>query len=236
MSPSARKPRVEQGRLVVNGRTLSHAQARLWRMASDDLASGSAARVQRGELLLRRLEADLAADAAAADVRKGLDETTRLERARGERVDVARAGPERGRVRVTSRDGLESLAKSGAIDQAQHRAGLIYRDLYEATDPERGLRSHMDDLERRGRGGGPTTAGEAWAERRLRLAGGVAVIEAKVRAALRDDRALRALREVAGHARPISRLSAGGGAQAAYRSALIEALEVCVQHFDLRRR
>ncbi len=235
MTAPGRGSRMERARVVVNGRALSAAQARAWRIATDDLASGQAARVQRGGLTLRRLEAELAEDAAAASVRDGLDEITRLERARGERVEIARGGPERGRVRIASRDGLESLAKAGAIDPAQLRAGMIYRDLYEATDPERGLRSHMDDLERRGRAGGPNPAGEAWAERRLRLAGGVAAIEAKVRATQRDDRGLRALREVAGHARPISRLSAGGGAQAAYRLALIEALEICVRHFNLRR-
>ena len=155
-----------------------------------------------------------------------------LERLRGEGIEVSKDAQHRGRIRIRTRDGLETLAASGSITATQYRAGLLYRGLYEATDPERGLKSHMDDLDKRG-GGGPGAVSEAWAERRLRLARTVASIEAKVRLADRNDRAVRALREVAGHARCIAQLSSGGGGQAAYRGALRLALDVCVDHFRL---
>ena len=234
MASSRRKPRVEQPRPTVNGRTLTPHQARRWRIANGDLASGDVERKRLGELALRALEADLAADLAAARVRAGLDETASLERLRGEKVEISGQAGARGRVRVRTRDGLETLAGAGAITTTQHRAGLLYRNLYEATDPERGLKSHMDDLERRG-GGAPGEIAEAWAERRVRLARAIAGIDAKVRLADRNDRAVRALREVAGHARCIAQLSSGGGAQAAYRRALVLALDVCAAHFRLDR-
>jgi hypothetical protein len=232
MASSKRKLRQERPRITVNGRALTPQQARRVRTAGEDLASGEADRVKRGGLALRALEAELAAEQAAAEVSAGLDETERLERKRGERLEVSTLAESRGRIRVRSRDGLETLAGSGAITATQHRAGLLYRTLYEATDPERGLKSHMDDLERRG-GGGPGDIAEAWAERRLRLARTIAGIEAKVRLADRNDRAVLALREVAGHARCIAQLSAGGSAQAAYRRALVLALDVCAEHFRL---
>jgi hypothetical protein len=61
----------------------------------------------------------------------------------------------------------------------------------------------------------------------------MAALEEKVRIADRNDRAVRALREVAGHARCISHFVAGGGSQAVYRRALVCALNVCAEHFGL---
>jgi hypothetical protein len=87
--------------------------------------------------------------------------------------------------------------------------------------------------DRRGGGRAPAAAAEAWAERRLRLAASMAALEAKVRAADRNGHAVRALREVAGHARCIGHFVRGGGAQASYRRALQLALSVCADHFGL---
>ena len=61
----------------------------------------------------------------------------------------------------------------------------------------------------------------------------MAVIEAKVRMANRNARAVRMLREVAGNARSIGAMVSGGGSQAACKRALITALEVCAAHFSL---
>jgi hypothetical protein len=62
----------------------------------------------------------------------------------------------------------------------------------------------------------------------------MAAIEAKVRTADRNGRAVRALREVAGHARCISHFVAGGAGQGAHRRALVLALDVAADHFGLR--
>ena len=78
-----------------------------------------------------------------------------------------------------------------------------------------------------------SVANEAWAERRVRLGRSIAVLEDKVRIADRNGRAVRALREVAGHARCLSHFIAGGGSQALYRRSLVLALDVCAGHFGL---
>jgi hypothetical protein len=217
---------------VVNGQVLNPAQAQAWRAANEDAGSGEAIRMRRGLGALRRLAREFDVQIQEAAVLRGLEESVALERARGEKIEISKRQESRGRVRIRTRDGLETLERSGGIDSAQYKAGLLYRDLYEATDPERDLRSHLEGLDRRGRGG--EAAAEAWAERRVRLAGTVAAIEAKVRLADRNGRAVRMLREVAGNARAIGALVSGGGSQAAARRALITALEVCVAHFGLR--
>lgn len=234
MTKSRRKAASERPRLTVNDRVLTTAQEQAWRRANDDLASGDFARVKRAVVVLRDLEAALRDSEAAASVRRGLGDTITLERGRGEIVEVTGRLESSARVRIRSRDGLETLQRSGAIDPRQFKAGMLYRDLYEATDPERDLRSQMQDLGRRGAGAPPTEASEAWQERRLRLAGTVAAIEARVRAADRNGRAVRTLREVAGHARCISHFIASGAGQGAHRQALVLALDVAADHFGLR--
>jgi hypothetical protein len=230
MTRRKRKCAAERPRVVVNGVTLSARQERCWRTANDDVDSGDDHRIRRGLSALAAIELELAAEQSALAVQRGLADTLALERGRGEQVD---ASSDR-RIRIRTRDGLETLVRTGAIDAAQQRAGLLYRDLYEAADPERDLKSHMQALDRLRQAAAPSGRAEAWAERRLRLSGAMAALEAKVRDADRNDLAVRALREVAGHARCISHLVQGGGAQARYRRALVLALDVCVEHFGLR--
>jgi hypothetical protein len=227
-----RRSRPARAAVVVSGRTLDPAQEQLWRTANEDVGSGELARMKRGLAALRRLEREFELQAAASAVRQGVAETVALEAARGEAVEISARPESRGRVRIRTRDGLETLERAGVIDPIQYRAGLLYRDLYEATDPERDLRSHLEGLERRGKAG--DTLAEAWAERKFRLARTVAMIEAKVRLADRNDRAVRMLREVAGNARCVGAMFGGGGSQALGKRALVLALEVCAVHFGLR--
>ncbi len=232
--PSPRRgPHRPLNRAVINGVMLTPSQERALRTANDDLSSADPHRRQRGHSALRTLEAELASQDAEARVERAIDETILLGRARGETIDVSKAARRR-RVRVRSRDGLETLAASGSISPLQHRAGLLYRDLYEATDPERDLRSQMASAMMTGGGRAGPGVAEAWAERRLRLCRTMAALEDKVRIADRNGRAVRALREVGGHARCLSHFVDGGGSQAVYRRALCVALDVCVGHFGLR--
>ena len=234
MAKPKRKTAHDRPRLSINGQVLNARQEQEWRRANEDLASRDLPRIKRGVESLRQLEVALCDQQAAAGVRQGLDDTLALERGRGEAIEISRSPLSPGRVRIKSRDGLETLQRSGAVTGAQFRAGLLYRELYEAADPERDLRSQMHDLDRRGGGAAPSAGYEAWQERRLRLAGSMAAIEAKVRTADRNGHAVRALREVAGHARCLSHIASGGGAQATYRSALILALDIAADHFRLR--
>jgi len=233
---SKRKYRSKRGdpALLVNGAPLNAGQDRLWRSAIDDLSSLDFAVRRRGHAALRQIESELEAARAAESVRKGIDEVVSLARSRGEQVEISKQPETRGRVRVRSRDGLESLERTGGISPVQYRAGLFYRGLYEATDPERDLRSQMASPALAGAGVQMSSvANEAWAERRVRLGRSIAALENKVRFADRNGRAVRALREVAGHARCISHFVAGGGSQAVYRRALVLALDVCAGHFGL---
>jgi len=218
----------------INGACLNGGQERLWRAALDDLASLDFATRRRGHAALRRLEDELSAARADSDILAGVEETVALERARGEQVEVSSVPQTKGRVRIRSRDGLESLERAGVLSPVQYKAGLFYRGLYEATDPERDLRSQMSSPAMSGVGAPAGAAGaEAWAERRVRLGLAIASLEDKVRVADRNGRAVRALREVAGHARCISHFVAGGGSQSTYRRALLVALDVCAGHFGL---
>jgi hypothetical protein len=232
MNKRRHKPYVPAARARINGRALTASQDQVWRAANDDLASADRQRRRRGQLSLRALETELAGRDAEDQTLRGIDESVALGRARGEIIEVSKGATRR--IRNHSRDGLRTLGATGGISALQQRAGLLYRDLYEATDPERDLRSQMASAAMSGAGGKPEPGqAEAWAERRLRLCRAMAALEAKVRLADRNGRAVRALREVAGHARCISQFVAGGGSQAAHRRALGLALDVCIAHFGI---
>ena len=62
------------------------------------------------------------ARAEALALAQRLDETARLERARG--GEVVR---EEGRMRIPSRDGLQTLRERGGLEGPEYEAGLMYR-------------------------------------------------------------------------------------------------------------
>ncbi len=217
----------------VNDQVLTAAQSVVLRAAEDAAQSTAFADRARAAARFQALEAELERRRHQTALRDGLDESLALARARGEAVETSRASDVFTHVRIRSRDGLETLARSEAITPRQLRAGMLYRDLYEAHDPERGLRSQMTAPAFVQGGASPASAGppEAWAERRLRLSASMATIEAKVRNADRNGRAVEVLRQVAGHARCVSHMARGGGGQAACRKALILALDIVAGHF-----
>lgn len=234
MSRRRQAARPSLPRQIVSGAMLTPTQEQLWRAANNDLGADDFHRRRRAHDALRLIEGQIGEAQAAEAVRRGVKETVALARARGEKVEISSGRETRERVRISSRDGLETLATAGTITVSQYRAGLVYRDLYEATDPERNLRSQMASPTFIGAGGksAPGTA-EAWAERRLRFTRSIATLEDKIRTLDRNGRALHALREVAGSARCISHFVKGGGGQALHRRALTLALDTCVVHFGL---
>ncbi len=236
MGKVRRRARAPAVAIKINDQVLSGAQGLALRAAEADAQSRSFAERVRAAARFQALEAELEQRRVEIEVRQGLGESLHLARARGELVELSRTPEAMVRIRVRSRDGLETLARSGGVTAVQFRAGMLYRDLYEANDPERDLRSQLTApafLQGGSAGTAPGRA-EAWAERRVRLSRAIAAIEAKVRAADRNARAVAALREVAGHARCLSHMARGGGAQAAYRQALILALDIVAEHFNLR--
>src|SRR6202012_4850166 len=105
---------------------LNAAQEQVWRTGNEDVGSGELVRMKRGLAALRRLEHELEIQGAAESVRQGVAESVALELARGAKIEISKRQETRGRVRIRTRDGLETLATSGAIDQAQYKAGLLY--------------------------------------------------------------------------------------------------------------
>ena len=238
MRKTRRRARPPAVAVIVNDQPLDSAQAAAFRAAEADARSPAFAARARAAARFQALEAALERRSQDRELHERLEETLNLSRSRGEEVELASDADSFIRIRVRSRDGLETLARAGAITAVQFKAGMLYRDLYEATDPERDLRSQMS-AQAFLQGGGAGAGGrrpEAWAERRLRLSRLVATVEAKIRTADRNDRAVGALREVAGHARCLSHMASGGGGQNACKRALILALDVVADHFGLVAR
>lgn len=154
------------------------------------------------------------------------------------------------RPRITNRDGLETLAtnhldqngdvrknKDGTpmaptIDGLQLAAGERYRDLYEDTDPEKGLTPPNPD---RGgsRPGDPFGAkAVAAAQSRARMRAQIERLEARVQEEA-GQRGVRILREVAGKGQTINAVGGGGSARTRNTKALQKALDCLAEAFGL---
>ena len=125
MSKRKVKVRAAVPRHTVNGAELTGVEAQLWRTANDDLTAPDFERRKRGHGVLRRLEVRLEEDRDAEAVRKGIDETIGLARMRGEKVEVSKRGETRGRVRIRSRDGLETMEGSGSDQRGAIPGGTL---------------------------------------------------------------------------------------------------------------
>lgn len=145
------------------------------------------------------------------------------------------------RLKISARDGLETLRTAGAIDQVLYTAGLRCRADYEDLDPEKGL-TPPDYATDRVMGGG---GGENWAQKRQeiqnrigRLEGAIQQEDASyhgpgaIRPINRVGRAVLTLREVAGKGNTIASLGAGK-AQALNTRALALALGYAAIHYGL---
>lgn len=162
--------------------------------------------------------------AEALALKQRLDETARLERARGGKVERVE-----GRLRLTSRDGLRTLLDSGGLEPTDYEAGLIYRRCFETLTA--GPRSNLnrDFLGgARGLGEGPA---DAFAELRALRAEQLARWEALAG----KGRQLWVLRLVAGQGRTINSLGSGGSARLANTRALVEVLRAIAVERGLRR-
>ncbi|MCI3182173.1 hypothetical protein C5708_18170 [Caulobacter sp. CCUG 60055] len=213
---------------------------------------------------MQRIEAERDRRAEASRRERDQTETLALEALRGERVEVetvARAGAAGGepagqgtrRLRISTRDGLEMLSRSGGIGRRLYLAGLRYREDFEALDPERGLTPPSWDMARLA-GAGRTSAadragrggGDGWARRRAQAAERVAGTEravqhvdpsyvggAGVGPVDKIGRGVLALREVAGKGRCVRHFVSGGTSRARWTDALVAALEVVASRYGL---
>jgi hypothetical protein len=165
------------------------------------------------------------ARAEALALTKRLDETERLERARG--GEVEREGA---RLRITSRDGLQTLMERGGLEGPEYEAGMIYRRCYETLSA--GPRSNLNrDFMSGVRGGMSEPPAEGFAELRALRAEQLARWEALAG----TGRQLWVLRLVAGQGRTINSLATGGSARLSNTRALTEVLRAIAVERGLRR-
>jgi hypothetical protein len=223
----------DNDRIQVGGVLLTAEQTRRFRRAEENAASEDHRLKVSGRAALVQLEGEIADAADRQRVAADLVETRALEEARGATIEVSNRPEHRGRIRIASRDGLETLMTAGSLTSNQYAAGLRYRADYEHLDPERGLTPPaLDQTRRIGRGG------EGWAKRleeiRTRVEGLERAIQAEdptfrgaaaVNPVHRVGRRVWALREVAGKGSNLSALSSSGSSQLAYSDALRSALD-----------
>jgi hypothetical protein len=174
------------------------------------------------------LRAIIAAGQAREDARalaERLEETARLATARGEAVDRAQ-----GQMRITSRDGLETLHERGGLERPEYEAGMMYRRCYETLTA--GPRSNLNrDFLGGVRSGFSEGGADGFAEIRAFRAQKLSAWEALAA----TGRQLWVLRLVAGQGRTINSLAPGGSARLANTRALMEVLRAVAVERGLRR-
>lgn len=135
--------------------------------------------------------------------------------------------------RRKSRDGLGSLAQSGAISAGEHRAGLAYRHCYEVQAA--GLRSNLGNAQG---GGGVTPVGFSLpgqaALHRAYVMARLTQMDRAVAGAMTDGREVAVLRLVAGEGRTLTSIAAGGNAKVANLAALKRALAAVAKVLPVR--
>jgi hypothetical protein len=182
----------------------------------------AARRKARPALRLRVIAGEDRAEALALAER--IEETARLELARG--GDVERQG---GRLRLTSRDGLQTLYERGGLERPEYEAGLMYRRGFEALSA--GPRSNLNRDFSTGVRGFSEAGADGFAEIRALRAEQLARWETLAG----GGRRLWVLRLVAGQGRTINSLGSGGSARLANAKALLEALRAIALERGLRR-
>jgi hypothetical protein len=153
-----------------------------------------------------------------------MDETVRLARQRGETVEQTAGG-----LRITSRDGLQSLYEHGGLERPEYEAGLMYRRCYETL--QAGPRSHLNRDFASGVHGFAEAPAAGFAELRAFRAERLKQWEGLAR----NGRQVWILRLVAGEGRTINSVASGGSARAANTRALMEVLEAIAKERGLRR-
>lgn len=227
--------------LVVNGVVLNAAQARRFKVATDQQASADPGLIRAGRIALLALERELGAVAIEAHRKAAEAETVALEEARGGVVEASDRKEHVGRKRIASRDGLETLLTAGSITAIQHAAGMRYRADYELLDPEKGLTPPALDRATR-----PMPGGDGWAKRRAEREAFVRDLERTIQAQDRTfrgalgrsdveriGRAVWAIREVAGKGANLRSLTNSGTVISTTSESLRVALDCAAIAFRL---
>jgi hypothetical protein len=184
----------------------------------------AARRKTKPALRLRVIAESGEARAEALALAQRLEETARLERGRG--GEVVRDGE---RMRIPTRDGLQTLRDGGALEGPDYEAGLMYRRCFETLSA--GPRSNLNRDFMSGVRGVAEAGANGFAELRALRAEQLSRWEGLAG----TGRQLWVLRLVAGQGRTINSLGAGGSARLANTRALTEVLRAIAVERGLRR-
>lgn len=219
---------------------LTPSQTLALKRAEEKLTSGIPGKIASGrdEILEIAQAVQDRIDAQAAEDRR--EEVRELEALRGSVIIEAGRNEPHGRLRIASRDGLETLMTAKALTRCQYAAGVKFRADYERIDPERGLAPLILDPAKVRIAHG----GEHWDQKRreienrvfgiyVRICGSDAVSEEgrgvlpRLPKGHPHMRAIFALVEIAGKGRNLSELSSSGSVRSRLREDLIRGLDVC---------
>jgi hypothetical protein len=231
----------DNDRIQVGGVLLTAEQTRRFRRAEEHAASEDHRLKVSGRAALVQLEAEIAEAEARQRVAADLVETRALEEARGATIEVSNRPEHRGRIRIASRDGLETLMTAGSLTSNQYAAGLRYRADYEQLDPERGLTPPALDQTRK-----VVRGGDGWAKKLEEIRTRVEAIDQAIQAedptfrgaaavnpVHRTGRRVWALREIAGKGANLRALGLSGNSREAVREHLIAALDCAAITYGL---
>ena len=227
---------VEPDRIIINGQVLNRAQAVALERAAV-LAQGSIEERRQAATMVRRVESQLASAREAAAVEAGIAESvvTLGGAAAGVALEVVETasfvrdthgavlrhqGEPVLKVEIATRakrvDGLESLWKSGALDDQALEDGLLYRQTVDKAQASVGssLNERTGTPRMNSDGAVWSALDRGYAALRLRL----------VRTAVGDARAMEVLDAVAGRGVTIRALAGGGDVRAGNVRRLVLAL------------
>lgn len=231
---------VSPSRRTYDPSRLTPSQTLALKRAEEKLTSGIPGKIASGrdEILEIARAVQDRIDAQAAEDRR--EEVRELEALRGSVIVEAGRNEPQGRLRIASRDGLETLMTAKALTRCQYAAGVKFRADYERIDPERGLAPLILDPAKVRIAHG----GEHWDQKRreienrvfgiyVRICGSDAVSEEgrgvlpRLPKGHPHMRAIFALVEIAGNGRNLSELSSSGSVRSRLREDLIRGLDVC---------
>ena len=220
---------------------LTDTQVKELRRAEEKLNSGDPRRIEAGRKAVEEIAKAIRLRVEDHEREQAKQQIRSLEELRGAVIVEAGKNEPPGRLRIITRDGLETLLTAKSINRTQHAAGLRYRADYELLDPERSLTPPSIDQTRK-----IVRGGDGFAQKRREREEFVRDIEAMIqeedptfRGALgRSDverlgRAVWALREVAGKGSNLLSLTSSGSVRRATSTALFTALNCAAIAYGL---
>lgn len=225
---------------------LTEHQIKELRRAEEKLTSGDPKRMASGKNTVLEIARSIQNRVEGHERALHQQEFRSLEELRGSVFAEPSRNEPPGRMRISSRDGLETLFTTHSISRVHHAAGLMYRADYERIDPEKLLTPPQLDPEKVSVSHG----GDNWDTKRREIEErvfGIHLMICGVDAPTREERrslprwpaghpamrAIHALEQIAGKGLNLGDLTASGSVKARLREDLIFALDACAIVYGL---